>query len=66
MTYLTMQANKRHTKTFSIPFTREEMASYLCVNRARLSHELSLMEQEGIIEFKRNKFTLVDWEEHNE
>lgn len=62
MTFLTMQANKRHTNTFSVPFTRDEMASYLCVNRSCLSHELSLMEREGLIRFKRNTFTLLHWE----
>ena len=63
MTYLSMQANKRKSQTFSIPFTRDEMASYLCVNRSCLSHELSLMEQEGILKFNRNTFTLLNWEE---
>lgn len=62
MTYLTMQANKRRTNTFSIPFSREELASYLCVNRSALSHELSLMQQEGLISFQKNSFTLLLWE----
>lgn len=62
MTYLIMQANKRHSATFSVPFTREELASYLCVNRTCLSHELSMMEKEGIIKFNRNTFTLLNWE----
>ena len=60
-TYLTMQANKRRTATFSIPFSREELASYLCVNRSALSHELSLMQREGIIRFHKNTFTLLNW-----
>ena len=38
------------------------MASYMCVNRTSLSHELSLMEQEGIISFDKNTFTLLNWE----
>ena len=59
MTFLTMQASKRKTNTFTVPFTRDEMASYLCVNRSCLSHELSLMEQEGILTFNRNTFTLL-------
>lgn len=59
MTYLSMQAGKRGTDTFRIPFTREEMASFLCVNRSALSHELSLMEQEGLISFRKNVFTLL-------
>lgn len=66
MTYLTMQANKRHSATFSVPFSRAEMASYLCVNRTCLSHELSLLEQEGIIKFNRNIFTLRNWDKQNE
>lgn len=65
MTFLTMQANKRHEDTFSVPFTREEMASYLCVNRTCLSHELSILEQEGIIKFRRNTFTLLNWDKNN-
>lgn len=63
MTYLTMQANKRHTAAFAIPFSREELASYLCVNRSALSHELSLMQQEGLIAFRKNEFTLLQWEQ---
>lgn len=66
MTFLTMQANKRKTNTFSVPFTRDEMASYLCVNRSCLSHELSLMEREGILKFNRNVFTLLHWDADGE
>lgn len=58
LAYLTMQAAKRGTQTFAIPFSREELASFLCVNRSALSHELSLMEQEGLIRFRKNVFTL--------
>ncbi len=59
--YLTMQANRRRTQTFEIPFSREEMAEFLCVNRSALSHELSLMQQEGLISFRKNQFTLHGW-----
>lgn len=62
LTFLAMQANKRRTNTFSIVFSREELASFLCVNRSALSHELSLMEQEGLISFQKNVFTLHKWE----
>ena len=62
LTYLTMQANRRRTNTFAIPFSREEMASFLCVNRSVLSHELSRMQREGLISFRKNVFTLHHWE----
>ena len=56
LTYLMMQANRRQTNEFTIPFSREELASFLCVNRSALSHELSLMQQEGILSFHKNEF----------
>lgn len=59
LVYLTMQAERRGTGTFKIPFSREELANFLCVNRSALSHELSRMEQEGLIRFRKNEFTLL-------
>ena len=58
MTFLTMQAGRLQDKTVKISFSREELASYLCVNRSALSHELSVMQQEGLITFRKNIFTL--------
>jgi len=45
-------------KNITIPLNREEMANYLCVERSALSHELSKMAKEGIINYKKNKFIL--------
>ncbi len=59
MTYLTMQTGKRGTDTVTVPFSREELASFLCVNRSALSHELSKMEQDGLITFRKNQFRLL-------
>lgn len=59
LVYLTMQAERRGTGAFKIPFSREELASFLCVNRSALSHELSRMEREGLIRFRKNEFTLL-------
>ncbi len=59
LVYLTMQAERRGTTTFRIPFSREELADFLCVNRSALSHELSRMEAEGLIRFHKNEFTLL-------
>lgn len=58
VTYLTMQSARRQQSTFTISFSREELAAYLCVNRSALSHELSRMQQEGLISFHKNVFTL--------
>lgn len=59
LTYLILQAARREDDSFRISFSREELADYLCVNRSSLSHELSLMEQEGLIQFRKNHFTIL-------
>lgn len=59
LVYLTMQAERRGTSTFRVPFNREELAAFLCVNRSALSHELVRMEREGLIRFRKNEFTLL-------
>lgn len=43
---------------FTIPFNREKLADFLCVERSALSHELMRMKNDGLIEYKKNKFIL--------
>lgn len=59
MTYLLIQKNNKQSNSFNISFDRDQLANYLCVNRSVLSHELSLMQQEGIIKFKKNHFEIL-------
>ena len=44
---------------FVIPFNREEMAGYLCVERSALSHELARMQRDGLIAYNKNRFVLL-------
>ena len=60
VTYLTMQAGRLGKTSFDIPFSREELAAFLCVNRSALSKELSLMQEDGLIRFRKNHFTIID------
>ncbi|WP_422477508.1 Crp/Fnr family transcriptional regulator [Pleomorphochaeta sp. DL1XJH-081] len=60
LTYLVWQSHDKGSTTFSIPFNRDELADYLCVNRSALSREISKMIEEGIISSERNHFTLYD------
>lgn len=46
--------------TFSLGLSRENMADYLCVNRSALSRELARMKQEGLIDYYRDTFRLLD------
>ncbi len=43
---------------FTIPFNREQLADYLCVDRSALSRELSNLKKEGLIDYHKNRFTL--------
>jgi CRP-like cAMP-binding protein len=46
-------------KKFTLPFNREELAAYLCVDRSAMSNELGKMRDEGLIKFQKNKFELL-------
>ncbi|MCL2503056.1 MAG: Crp/Fnr family transcriptional regulator [Coriobacteriia bacterium] len=56
--YLKSIAIKQGRRTISIPLNREELAAFLCVDRSALSHELSRMRQDGLIDYRKNEFTL--------
>lgn len=58
LTFLAWQSHDKGTTTFTIPFNRDELADYLCVNRSALSREISKMVEDGLISSERNQFTL--------
>ena len=43
----------------TIPFNREELANYLCVDRSAMSNELCKMRDEGLIRFNKNNFEIL-------
>ncbi len=59
LTYLSMVSLKTGSTTFQIPFDRQQLADYLNLDRSALSKELGKMRDEGILEFHKNKFTLL-------
>lgn len=59
LTYLSMISVKTGSTTFQIPFDRQQLADYLNLDRSALSKELGKMRDEGILEFHKNKFTLL-------
>ena len=61
-TYLLQYYNINKVATFSIPLKRNELAEYLLVSRPSLSRELINMREEGIIDFHRNSFKILDLE----
>lgn len=57
--FLTLQMKHAGQRSFQIPFSRMEMADYLCVDRSALSAVLCKMRDEGFIAFHRNRFELL-------
>ena len=58
--FLSFCHNSNGSTEFDIPMTREELASYLAVDRAALSRSLGELKKEGIIDFHKNHFIVLD------
>lgn len=59
ISYLSEQAAKQNSSTFSIPFNRQQLADYLSVDRSAMSNELCKMRDEGLLTFNKNNFSLL-------
>ena len=46
-------------RAIDIPFDRQQLADFLCVERAAMSVELSKLQKEGLLVTKRNHFELL-------
>ena len=58
LSYLNSVSLSKHSSEFNIPFNRQQLADYLNLERTNMSKELSRMQKEGIIEFRKNHFRL--------
>ena len=59
ISYLSEQAKRSGSSTFSIPFNRQQLADFLCVDRSAMSNELCKLRDEGLLTFDRNTFSLI-------
>ena len=59
LSYLSAQALRENSRSFAIPFDRQQLADYLGVDRSALSAELGRMRAEGLIRFRKNEFELL-------
>ncbi len=57
--YLTLQAKKNNQTCFTIPYSRQELADYLGVERSGLSVELGKLVRQGFLETERKRFKLL-------
>lgn len=59
MAYLSDEAKRQGSGTFSIPFNRQQLADFLSVDRSAMSGELSRMRRDGLLRYEKNRFTLL-------
>jgi len=58
--YLNSVSLETGSHDFDIPFDRQQMADYLNLDRTALSKELSRMKKDGIIDFWKNHFRIME------
>lgn len=58
MSYFSAEAQRFGKYEFDIPFSRQQLADYLAVERSGLSLELGKMKNDGLLDFHKNHFVL--------
>ena len=58
--YLLSEAERAGSLTFSIPFSRIQLADYLNCDRSALSRELSQMQRDGLLDTYKSSFKLLE------
>lgn len=59
LAYLYLQKELRQSSSFVIPYSRQELADYLGVDRSGLSVELHKLERQGILRAQGREFVLL-------
>ena len=59
--YLLEQARVSGNMAFNINLSRNDLAEYLNVSRSAMSRELSRMKEEGLIDYYKNSFKIIDY-----
>ena len=59
ISYLSEVAKTQNSASFTIPFNRQQLADFLSVDRSAMSNELCRMRDEGLLNFRKNEFTLL-------
>ena len=59
LSYFSAEARRRGSYEFDIPFSRQQLADYLAVERSGLSLELGKMRDEGLLTFHKSHIRLI-------
>ena len=60
LSFLAEQYREADSNTFEVRLNRQELADYLGADRSALSAELAKMKKAGMIDYRRNEFTVLD------
>lgn len=59
LSYLSEEAKQQNSAGFIIPFNRQQLVDFLSVDRSAMSKELCKMRDEGLLEFHKSRFQLL-------
>ncbi len=59
LSFLSKEAIHHHSNEFDIPYSRQELADYLSVERSAMSAELSALAKQGYLITRKNHFILL-------
>lgn len=59
LSFLEQHKARQGTQIFEIPYSRQEMADFLGVDRSALSRELSKLKEENKIDYHKNNFKII-------
>ena len=60
LAYLSMQAQKQDSRYITLPLGRIELANYIGANRSALTRELAAMREDGLIDYDKNTFRILE------
>lgn len=59
ISYLSEEAKRHNSSSFTIPFNRQQLADFLSVDRSAMSNELCKLRDDGLLSFNKNAFKLL-------
>ena len=59
LSYLSSESLRQGSLEFDIPFDRQQLADYLCIERSAMSAELSRLQKDGLLQTERCHFCLL-------
>lgn len=64
LTYFELQSEKAQNRHFSLPFSLNSLADYLCVDRSAMLREMKKLRESGLISSKGRNITLLSKEKN--